>query len=171
MLTNILSSILIFIITNFYSLQYKNIDGDVVSVNTYSGKKVLIVNIATTGPYSNQLVGLQQLQQQLGDSLVIIAIPSNSFGNEPNSNAAIKTYCTSQIHSTFIITEKMDVIQSSIHSLPYWLTHISENGAYGNAFSSDFNKFLIDREGNLVGIFSANVAPTDLKIINAINSY
>ena len=79
---NFLITALAVIITNFYSLSYTDTNGNSHAMSAYAGKKILIVNIATNSPMSSQIGQLQQLHQQYGDSLIIIAFPSNSFGNE-----------------------------------------------------------------------------------------
>ncbi len=161
-------SIVTFIITSFYSLQFTNIDGQQVNMNSFQGKKVLLVNIATNDSHVSQLSGLQQLQTMYADSLVVIGFPSNSFGNESRTNAEIKQFCSTNYGVTFLLAEKKEITGSSIQTVYNWLKLPSENGALDGSVVEDFQKFLIDKEGNIVGTFSPKVDPLSPLIQNAI---
>jgi glutathione peroxidase len=156
-------------VTSVYTLSYTDVDGNNISYSGFQGKKMLLVNIATNSPRVSQLTALQQLQQQYGDSLVIIAYPSNSFGNESRSDSAIKQFCQTIYNATFRIASKGVITGSQAQSIYSWLASSAENGAMNATVSGDFQKFLIDKQGNLVAVFSPSVSPTDSKIINAIN--
>lgn len=157
-----------FVLTSFYTLQFTDTDGNTVSMNSYQNKKVLIVNIATESPRVAQLGQLQQLQQLYADSLVIIAFPSNSFGNEPRSNAEIKQFCQVNYGVTFKIGAKNPVAGAGLQSVYSWLATASENGSMSGVVTRDFQKFLIDREGKIIGSFSPTISPLDSIIQNAI---
>ena len=165
----ILYSLLWHLLTSFYSLSFQNVDGEVVNMNNFQGKKVLIVNIATGSDKIDQLGGLQLLQQQFTDSLVVIVFPSNSFGHETRNNSEIKQFCQSNYNSTFIIASKSSVIGSGIHPVFEWLSKKSENGEMNAPAGADFQKFLIDKDGMLMGVFSSKISPTDSSIIQAVN--
>ena len=109
----------------FHSLSFQNSDGATISMSTFQGKKVLLVNIATGSDKVSQLSELQQLQQQYGDSLVVIVFPSNSFGHEARSNSEIKQYCQTNYNSSFIIAAKTVVTGSGVHPVFSWLTRIN----------------------------------------------
>lgn len=165
---NILLGVYCLFITSIYSLSFTDTDGNTVTMNQFQGKKILLVNIATGSPRVNQLADLQQLQQQYGDSLVIIAFPSNSFGNESRSDAAIKQFCRSNYGATYRIAAKNSVLATGLQPIYSWLADISENGMMTGVVGGDFQKFLIDKEGNLVGVFSPSVKPTHSSVISAI---
>ncbi len=156
--------------TSIYTLQFADTDGNVVNMSSYQNKKILLVNIATNGARVNQLAGLQQLHQQYGDSVVIIAFPSNSFGHEPRSNAEIKQFCQNNYSVSFKIAAKNPVTGTGIQSIYYWLAHTSENGVMNGTIGGDFQKYLIDKNGLLVGVFAPSVAPTDSLIVEALTS-
>ncbi len=156
--------------TSISTLSIHDIDGNTVSINNYQGKALLLVNIATGSPRVSQLGGLQQLKQQYGDSLVIIGFPSNSFGNEPLANAAIKQFCQTNYGVNFLLAEKADVKGPSIQPLYTWLTTQSENGMMTTEVKGDFQKYLIDKDGKLVGVFSGAISPTDNQITTVINA-
>jgi len=154
--------------TNFYTLQFTDVDGSTVNMSSYEGKKILLVNIATNSPKVNQLAGLQQLHQTYGDSVTIIAFPSNSFGHEPRANAEIKQFCQNNYGATFKIASKNPVTGASIQPIYNWLAQINENGVMNGVTGGDFQKFLISKEGALIGVFSPSVQPTDSLIVNAL---
>jgi glutathione peroxidase len=156
--------------TSIYTFKVADTSGGEIDFDDFRGKKILIVNIATGSPKSDQLAGLQQLHERFSDSLIIICFPSNSFGNENRSNAAIQQHCQSTYSSNYIIAAKVSVTGNDISPLFQWLTQKTENGAFGSALNSDFQKYLIDAQGNPVGIFSGDVSPLDSTLINAITN-
>lgn len=163
----LLISSLVFI-TSIYSLQYTDIDGQTQSCSAFQGKKILVVNIATGSDKAGQLAQLQQLYQQHMDSLVIIAVPSNSFGNEPRSNSEIKQFCQSTYGVTFNMAAKANVKGDNVLPLYNWLTHVMENGVMSSAVNGDFQKYLIDKSGQLIGMYRPEVSPLDTTITYAI---
>jgi glutathione peroxidase len=166
---NILSLIALYL-TSFHSLSYTSSNGSAVPFSIYQGKKVLIVNMATGSPKVSQIEGLQELQERFGDSLVIIAFPSNSFGNEPKTDAEIMTMCIDTYGATFKIAQKGPVVGNGMQQTYSWLAQSSENGTVNGVVSTDFQKFLIDGQGNIVGYFSSKVEPMDSKLIAAISA-
>lgn len=148
--------------TSIYSFTITNTQGDSIQLNNYQHKTLLLVNIATGNPDRvGQLAGLQQLQQQYGDSLVVIAFPSNSFGNENLSNEELLHYCQYNYNSTFLVAEKGSVDSTDIQPLYKWLTKKTENGVMNSRVKGDFQKYIINRDGNLSGVFAGSVLPTD----------
>lgn len=156
--------------TNIYNLQFQDIDGNTVSMSQFQNKKILLVNIASGSGRVNQLTGLQQLQQQYGDSLVIIGFPSNSFGHEARSNAEIKQFCQNNYGVTFLLAAKSDVKGQGINSIYQWLTSMEDNGVSGLPMQADFQKFLIGKSGNLIGLFSPGVDPANAEVSDAITN-
>lgn len=154
--------------TSIYSLSFTDTDGSTVNMSSFQNKKILIVNIATNSPRVGQLTGLQQLKQQYGDSLVIIAFPSNSFGNETRSDAEIKQYCQQNYNVNFFIASKNSVSGLYIQPVYNWLKHTEENGVMDVEIMSDFQKILINNDGNIIGVFAPGVSPTDTSIVSAI---
>jgi glutathione peroxidase len=167
---HILLKIASVLLINFHSLSFQNVDGNTVNMSSYQGKKVLLVNMATGSNKVSQLAGLQQLQQQYGDSLMVIVFPSNSFGHESRSNSEIKQFCQTNYNSTFIIAEKSAVTGSGNHPVFSWLADKMKNGEMDAVTGGDFQKFLVDKDGMLIGVFSPKVSPTDSEIIEAITT-
>jgi len=158
------------VLTNFYSLQFQHSSGATVNMSSYQGKKVLLVNIATNSPRVNQLAGLQQLQQQYGDSLVVIAFPSNSFGNEGRTDAEISQYCQSNYNTSFTIAAKGAVTGTGLLPVYNWLSKASENGDMNLVIGGDFQKILIAKDGSIQGVFSPKVDPMSGEVRNAIET-
>ncbi|MEI9811071.1 MAG: glutathione peroxidase [Bacteroidota bacterium] len=166
----LLATIILLVNTSIYDLQFTGIDGNTISVNQYAGKKILLVNIATGSSRVNQLAGLQQLQQQYGDSVVVIAFPSNSFSREARSNAEIKQFCEANYGVTFLLAAKNPIAGPEIQSMYHWLTNRSENGETDEPVKGDFQKFLVSKNGELIGVFAPSVDPMSTEIRNAIEN-
>jgi len=154
---------------SFHSLSVQDSENSTISFENFVGKKVLIANIATNSPDSNQLQKLEELQQLYSNNLVVIAVPSNDFGNEPRSGNELKQFLQSHYNIHYLVTENMVVKDSAqISSLYQWLTKKTENGMTDASVSADFYKFLINENGQLVGIYSDKISPTDGVIRDAI---
>lgn len=108
------------------------------------------------------------MYQLYSDSLIIIAFPSNSFGNELRTNQEIKTLCQNYFHTTFPLAAKTNVSGSTAHVLFNWLAQQTENGVMNATANKDFCKFLITKEGTLVATFGPDILPTDSIIHKAI---
>jgi len=156
--------------TSIYTIQYNTIDGHAAAFSTCQGKKILIVNIATGSSKASQLEGLEQLNQKYKDSLVIIAFPSNAFGNESRSNAEIKSFCENSYHTTFQLAQKGQVTGPGRQSIYSWLATMNENGVMDAPIVEDFQKFLIDKDGSIIGGFASSVEPMDSLIQSAITN-
>lgn len=162
----ILSAICV-ITTSIYSFQFTDAGGNTIQMNSFQGKKILLVNIATASNRSGQLAGLQQLQQQYADSLVVIAFPSNSFDHEPRNNEEILQFCQTY-NVSFPIAQKNSVKGEGIQPIYQWLSDSTQNGSINGVISGDFHKILLNSNGEILGIFSPALEPMDQLIQNAI---
>jgi glutathione peroxidase len=169
-MTHLLIHFLSLFITNFHSLSFQDIDGNTINMSSYSNKKVMLVNIATGSDKVAQLTELQQLQQQYADSLVVIVFPSNSYGHESRTNAEIKQFCQGNYNATFIIAAKTTVTGTGISPVFSWLAQKTQNGEMDAVAGNDFIKFLVTKDGMLVGQFSSKVSPLDTEITEAVNT-
>lgn len=154
--------------TSIYEHTVPGLSGETIRLSDYKSKKILIVNIATGSRFASQLSNLETLYQRHKDSLVVIAVPSNSFGKEPLSNQAIKEELANKYHAHYLVAAKSVVSGATQLPLYKWLTSATENGVVDNPVNADFQKFLINNKGNLVGIFSANTDPLAEELQNAI---
>lgn len=145
--------------SSIYNVQFQTVSGDTVSMSQYEGKKILLVNIATGSSKVNQLGELQQIKQQYGDSLVIIGFPSNSFAKESRNNAEILQFCQNNYGVNFLLAAKNPVSGFGVQPIFSWLSNITQNGVMNNEVLGDFQKFLINESGMLVGVFAPSVSP------------
>lgn len=153
---------------NIYSFSFKDARGNDIQLSNFEGKKILLVNFSTNNPRSYQLRGLQELHRLYKDSLVIIGVPSNSFGNEPHNAIEIDRLCKQDYGVQFLVTQPENVTGTASHPVYQWLADFAANGVGKIQVKEDFQKFLFDKTGNLKGIYSAPVDPLDSSIQKVI---
>ncbi|MFM2138664.1 MAG: hypothetical protein RJA57_971 [Bacteroidota bacterium] len=155
---------------SFYDLRMQTTDGTEWSLDTFRGKKVLIVNTASDCGYTAQYDALQKLYEQYGDRLVILAFPANDFKQqEKGSDADIAGFCRRNYGVTFPLAKKSVVIRSSQqHPVFQWLTDASRNGWCDKAPKWNFSKYLVDEKGMLVGYFDPSISPLSRSITERI---
>ena len=155
---------------SIYDYQVTGTDGSAINLNDFQGKKILFVNTASNSKYADQYTNLEQLYQKFKDSLVIIAIPSNDFGNEPLDNDSIKSFVMNTYNIHYTLAAKTSVAGDSIAPVYKWLTDISLNHIFNNPVHGDFYKFLVDENGNIIGLFNGSTDPMDINIQNLIQN-
>jgi glutathione peroxidase len=156
--------------TGFYNFNLTDIDGNKISLGQFRGKKILFINTATNSNYTSQYASLERLYQKYKDSLVIIAIPSNSFGHEGGDNATIKNFVTNTYGVHYILAQKTVVAGDNQSPLYGWLTHIEQNNMMSNTIEGDFYKFLVNGAGRLVGAFVSSVDPMSNDMQSAVSN-
>ena len=163
LLTSVMLATAAFSADSISEIPFKDIDGKDTSLKAYAGKVVLIVNVASECGYTPQYEGLQALHEKLGPKgLVVLGVPCNDFGGqEPGSEAEIKTFCTENYKVTFPMTAKVSIKGDSKHPLFAALTSDGEVGW-------NFEKFLIGKDGKLIRRFGSDVEPTSDEMIKAI---
>ena len=150
---------------SFYALSAEDINGAIISMSSFKGKKVLVVNVASQCGYTPQYEGLQKLYETYSDSLVVLGFPSNDFlWQEPGSNSEIKTFCQRTYGVTFPMFSKIHVKGRKKHPIYDWLSDSKLNGWNYENPSWNFNKYLLDEKGNLIEWFGANLEPLDTMI-------
>lgn len=154
--------------SGLYNIMLPGSNDQLIRFADYSGKKILIVNTASTGNSTYQLSQLQQLYQQHSDSLVIVAFPSNSFGNEPRMGAVLNSYMKDSLGLTFAIAARSEVSGAYANEAFKWLSKKNQNEVSDNNVTTDFQKFLINRQGKLIGIFDSSVSPISTKMQDAV---
>ena len=153
---------------SFYDFSINDIEGNTIDFSDFKGKKVLIVNTASNSSQVSQYQSLEQLYQKYKDSLVIIAVPSNSFGNDTATNTAINSFIQTNYHVHYLVAGKTLVTGESQSALFTWLTHVEKNGMINNPINGDFFKFLINSSGTLIGTFAPSVDPMSDEVQTAI---
>ena len=156
--------------TNFYDFTVKDINGKDYPLSQLKGKKVLVVNTASKCGHTPQYEGLQELYEKYGaDDFMIIGFPANNFlKQEPGSNEEIASFCTINYGVTFPMMSKISVKGDDQHSLYKWLTLKSDNGLEDSKVSWNFQKYMIDEEGQLVGHFSPKTKPDNEELVSWI---
>ena len=156
---------------SFYHLKATLNNGEELSFETLHNKKVLIVNTASDCGYTAQYETLQQLYEQYGTRLNIIAFPANDFGmQEKGSDDAIASFCKINYGITFPIAQKSTVIKSAEqNSVFQWLTDKKLNGWNDQPPQWNFTKYLINEEGILTHYFDSAVSPLSKEVIAAIS--
>ncbi len=145
--------------SSVYEFKLKTIDGKVFSLAQYKGKKVLVVNTASKCGFTPQYAELQKLANLYKDKLVIVGFPANNFGGqEPGANSEIKTFCQKNYGVTFPLSEKISVKGDDIYPLFKYLTEAS-NPDFTGEIKWNFEKFLIDENGNLIHRFRSQTTP------------
>jgi glutathione peroxidase len=153
---------------NIKQITVKDIDGKSVKLSDYKGKVLLIVNVASYCGYTKQYAGLEQIYKQYKDKgFEILAFPCNQFGEqEPGTNEEIKNFCSSKFDVSFKLFDKVDVNGSNKSPLYSILT---DNELTGKSdIKWNFEKFLIDKDGNIVARYASKVEPTGKELISAI---
>jgi len=135
-----------------------SIDGQPVSLSTYQGKVCLLVNVASRCGYTKQYKGLEELYRTYKDrGLVVLGIPSNDFGaQEPGTEAEIKNFCRTNYDVTFDMFAKVKV--QGVDQVPLYSYLTSTTG---NSVQWNFNKFLVNKEGQVVKYYPSSVPPED----------
>ncbi len=155
---------------DFHDLTIISLDGtDSLNFANYKGKKVLCVNVASKCGYTYQYKNLQKLHEKYKDKLVIIGFPCNQFlGQEAGTAEEIENFCQKNYGVSFLMTEKIEVKGKNQHPVYQWLTKKENNGKNNYKVSWNFNKFLVDENGNLMAHFGSKTKPFDEELVKMI---
>lgn len=150
----------------------KNIDGKEVPLSTYKGKVLLIVNVASKCGHTPQYEGLERLYKKYGDQgLMVLGFPANNFlWQEPGSDEEIKQFCTTKYNVTFDMFSKISVKGSDQHPLYRFLTSTETNPEYSGDVKWNFQKYLVDRSGKVIGKFAPATKPEAEELVRAIEA-
>tara|TARA_B100001123_G_scaffold71275_1_gene79948 strand:- start:1508 stop:2065 length:558 start_codon:yes stop_codon:yes gene_type:complete len=147
-----------------YDIEIESITGEIISLNKYKGKTILLVNVASNCGFTKQYTDLQNLWDKYREKdLIVIGMPSNQFGGqEPGSNIEIKDFCETNFNINFLMTSKNDVKGENAHEIYKW-AKIS----YGKSAIPkwNFHKILINKEGTIVDTFASFTNPMSKKVI------
>jgi glutathione peroxidase len=154
--------------TNIKNITVKDIDGKDVKLSDYDGKVLLIVNVASYCGFTKQYSGLEEIYKKYKNKgFEILAFPCNQFGNqEPGTNEEIKNFCSTKFDVSFRLFDKIDV--NGKNKSPLY-TILTDNDVTGKGdIKWNFEKFLIDKKGNVIARFPSSVEPTSDKLISAL---
>ena len=153
--------------TSVLSFTMKDIDGTDVPLSKYKGKVILIVNVASQCGFTPQYKDLEALYEKYRDrGFVILGFPANNFGEqEPGTDPEIKKFCTSTYGVTFDMFSKISVMGSDQHPLYKFIT---SDPVYGGDVKWNFQKYLVNRDGKIIGKYFSRVTPLSPELTGAI---
>lgn len=151
----------------------KDIDGKDVKLKKYKGNVLLVVNTASKCGYTPQYESLQATYEKYkAQGFYVLGFPANNFGGqEPGSNAEIKEFCTSKYKVSFPMFAKISVKGEDQDPLYQFLTSKETNPNFAGDITWNFNKFLVDRKGNVVARFTSKDKPDGEAVAQAIEKY
>ncbi len=145
---------------------FDGIEGGRLELGSFRGRPVLVVNTASRCGFTNQYTGLQQLWTRYQPrGLTVVGVPSNDFGGqEPGSNADIQAFCSKDFGVTFPLAARTTVSGSEAH--PFYAWAARERPTETPRWN--FHKYLIGRNGQIAAVFPTSTAPTDDRVILAV---
>jgi glutathione peroxidase len=149
---------------SLYDFKVQTIDGEERSLADYRGKTVLVVNTASNCGFTPQYESLEALYQQYKTrGFEILAFPANNFmGQEPGTNAEIKTFCSTRFHTSFPLFAKISVKGKDQAPLYHWLT---QDSGFPGAIAWNFTKFLVGPDGRVVARFGSSTTPQSEEVV------
>ncbi|MFK7749289.1 MAG: glutathione peroxidase [Kordia sp.] len=151
--------------TSLYDIAINDLHGNPMSLSQFKGKKILFVNVASKCGFTKQYKELQELSDTYKEQLVIIGSPCNQFGRqEPGDATQIQEFCQLNFGVTFPLTEKLDVKGKNQHPLYEWLTSKALNGKKRSSVKWNFQKYIVDENGELLNYYYSLTKPMSAKI-------
>ncbi|WP_340154673.1 glutathione peroxidase [uncultured Winogradskyella sp.] len=148
-----------------YDIKIKSLQGNPIDLGLFKGKKILFVNVASKCGFTPQYRELQELQDTYKESLVVVGVPCNQFGSqEPGSANDIQEFCEVNYGVSFLMTEKIDIKGDTQHPLYAWLTKKSLNGKQNSNVRWNFQKYLIDENGDFLNYYFSITKPLSSRI-------
>jgi glutathione peroxidase len=151
-----------------YDFKIEGLDGKTIDFSKFHGKKILIVNTASLVGNNPQYAELETAYQKYKGKLVIVGILDKDFGAPPGSQNKIKEYAKVNYNVSFPMGAKVLVKGPDRAPIYKWLTDVQYNKLKDTEIKWDFQKYLINEQGELVAVFDPNVKVTDPEIIAAI---
>jgi glutathione peroxidase len=146
-----------------------SIEGKTLDLSSFSGRKMLIVNVASACGYTPQYQQLQELHEHFSDKIAIIGFPCNDFGaQESGSEAEIQEFCTVRFGVTFPLSAKIGITKNT-HPIYQFLTQKDLNGVLDSEVRWNFQKYLLNEKGEFVQMLPSSVSPLDDVILDFIN--
>ncbi len=152
---------------SLYDFTMDDIDGKPVNLGDYKGKVLLVVNTASLCGNTPQYTDLERIYEQYHDQgFEVLAFPANNFGQqEPGTNAEIKGFCLTKYSVSFPLFSKISVKGPDKHPLYHYLT---EQSPFPGEVEWNFQKYLVDRSGNVVGRFHHRTKPVSPEVVKEI---
>lgn len=156
---------------NLHQFSATTIEGEIFNFSTLKGKKVIIVNTASECALTPQFKKLQELYEEYGgDDFELIGFPCNDFGKQdPGSNKEISDFCTEKYEVTFQMMEKISIKGDDPHPIYNWLSNSNENGTLDAKVTWNFQKFMIDKDGEVVDFIAPIKSVQNKRVIEWLN--
>ena len=153
-----------------YQFKVEDLSGESFDFSTLKGKKILVVNTASECGLTPQYEQLQAIYEKYKDkNFVIVGFPANNFGaQEPGTNQQIATFCQQNYGVSFPMMAKISVKGGDMHPMYQFLTQKTKNGLQDSEVQWNFQKYLINENGELAKVVSPRTLPTDAEIVNWI---
>ena len=147
----------------------KSLDGKTVDLSKYEGRVVLMVNVASECGYTPQYAGLEELHRKYASKgLSILGFPSNDFGaQEPGTDPEIAQFCKQNYGVEFDMFSKI-VVRGAGQSPLY--KYLTSHPKYAGEVDWNFEKFLVGRNGEVIGRFKSPVEPLSRELTSAIDN-
>jgi len=156
-------------IQSIYDIDINSLDGKAISLSEFKGKKILFVNVASKCGFTRQYKDLETMSTTYLEKLVVIGLPCNQFGGqEPGNASEIQGFCELNYGVTFLLTEKINVKGSDQHPLYKWLTSKDLNGKTSSSVKWNFQKYLVDENGQLIDYYYSITSPLSSKITKSL---
>ncbi|MEE1899528.1 glutathione peroxidase [Flavobacterium rakeshii] len=157
---------------NIYQFKVEDLYGKEFDFSTLKGKKVIVVNTASKCGLTPQYEELEALYKEYQDKgLVIVGFPANNFASqEPGTNEEIATFCKQNYGVSFPMMSKISVKGEDMAPIYQFLTQKDKNGLQDSEVEWNFQKYLINTNGELEKVVSPRTTPKDPEIVNWINS-
>ena len=147
-----------------YDTQVTTIDGQIITLERYRGKLLLVVNVASQCGLTPQYRGLEELYRSHKDDLEVLAFPCNQFGaQEPGTESEIRDFCSSHYDVTFPVFAKIDVNGPGTHPLYRYLKSAKKGFLGREAIAWNFTKFLVGRNGEVLRRYGPRRQPGDIE--------
>ena len=157
-------------VQSIFDVSFPSIEGGTIDFASFRGKKILIVNTASDCDYTPQYAQLQELSEQYRNSLVVVGFPSNDFGEqEPGSDKEIRNFCQYRYGVTFPLASKSNVIGKNANPVFAWLTKQELSNHLNRLITWNFQKFLLNEEGQLIAVFPPAIDPINDEMLHLLN--
>ena len=155
---------------SIHQFKVKDLNGKTFDFSKLKGKKILVVNTASKCGYTPQYEQLEAIYEKYkNENFVIVGFPANNFGSqEPGTDAEIATFCKLNYGVTFPMMSKISVKGSNMNEVYQFLTQKSKNGLKDSNVEWNFQKYLLNKKGELEQVYLSGVKPTDAKIVDWI---
>lgn len=154
---------------SLYNIKINSLQGKPIQFSDFENKYILFVNVASKCGFTPQYEDLEKLYKQHKEKLMVIGVPCNQFGKqEPGNASEIQEFCELNYGVSFLMTEKIDVKGDNQHPLYAWLTSKSLNGNKSSSVKWNFQKYFVDKNGELIDYYFSITKPTSSKITNLL---